>query len=184
MTKQQKQLAVLSALVVVAALVWYLESGKPVPGAANTQFVSTTFQPLPVENPALHWHQLEAARRTEYKPSGRNPFSMVAPPPPSEIAKNVPSPFRPQGPQKEPPPVPPTWPGNVSFFGWGTVPNGTARLAFLTVDGEVQVVGEGDTLLGRYRILQVNTGNLEFQDINTGLRNTKAMDDKGGPPAA
>jgi hypothetical protein len=72
----------------------------------------------------------------------------------------------------------------VSFFGYGTVPNGTARLAFLSVDGEVQVVGAGDTLLGHYRILQINNGSLEFQDINTGLRNTKTLDDKGAPPSA
>ena len=83
------------------------------------------------------------------------------------------------------PPPPPVWPGNVAFFGYGTVPNGTARRAFLTVDGEVQVVAEGDTLLGRYRIVQINTASLEFEDISTGLRSTKALDaDKGGTPPA
>ena len=188
MNKQQKQLATLAALVLVAALVWYLEGAKPDPGVVDSKFVATTYQPLPVDNPALHWHERDLARKTEYKSNGRNPFSLQAAPPPvdpavvasaAEAAR-----FKRQGPQKEPPPVPPVWPGNVSFFGYGTVPNGTARLAFLSVDGEVQVVGEGDTLLGRYRILQVNSGNLEFQDINTGLRNTKTLDDKGGPPAA
>jgi hypothetical protein len=186
MTKQQKQLAVLAALMVIAALVWYAQGAKPVPGALSAQAVSPNYQPLPVENPALHWDALAHTQKTEYKPSGRNPFSMqAAPPPVDQSAKNPDKHFIAQGPFKEPPPVPPTWPGNVSFFGYGTVPNGTARLAFLTVDGEVQVVGAGDTLLGHYRILQVNNGSLEFQDINTGLRNTKALDDKGAaPPSA
>lgn len=185
MTKQQKQLAVLVALMVIAALVWYAQGAKPVPGTLSAQVISPNYQPLPVENPALHWDTLARTQKTEYKPTGRSPFSMQAVPPPvDQTAKNSEKPFTPQGPLKEAPPVPPTWPGNVSFFGYGTVPNGTARLAFLTVDGEVQVVGAGDTLLGHYRILQINNGSLEFQDINTGLRNTKALDEKGAQPSA
>jgi len=192
MTKQQKQLAVLAPLVVIAGLVWYSQSGKPAPGAADTHFVAHDYQPLPVENPALHWDALRRARETEYKGSGRNPFSLQAEPVAAVnsalAATGATAPLRRRiCPCPEPPPQPPTWPGNVSFFGYGTVPNGTARLAFLSVDGEVQVVGEGDTLLGRYRILQVNNGNLEFQDISTGLHSTKSLDaDRTGspPPAA
>ena len=186
MTKQQKQLGVLAALMVVAGSVWYVEGSKRVPGALSAQVVSPNYQPLPVENPALHWDSLARTRKTEYKASGRNPFSMQAAPPPvdTQVVANGPKPFVRQGPLREPLPVPPAWPGNVSFFGYGTVPNGTARLAFLSVDGEVQVVGAGDTLLGHYRILQINNGSLEFQDINTGLRNTKALDDKGAQPSA
>jgi hypothetical protein len=183
MTKQQKQLAVLSALVVAAGLVWYAEGAKQASGTLSAQVVSPNYQPLPVENPALHWDSLNRTRKTEYKSSGRNPFSMQAAAPSVEQTAPVQR-FVPKGPLREPPPVPPTWPGNVSFFGYGTVPNGTARLAFLAVDGEVQVVGAGDTLLGHYRILQINNGSLEFQDINTGLRNTKALDDKGAQPSA
>jgi Tfp pilus assembly protein PilP len=145
-----------------------------------------------VENPELRRDEITKAQRTEYKSSGRNPFSMQAAPEvtaaQTQAAVNAAPPYQRKGPWKEPPPQPPTWPGNVSFFGYGTVPNGTARRAFLTVDGEVQVVGEGDTLMGRYRIVQVNAGNLEFQDISTGLRNTKAMDAEkasaAAPPAA
>jgi hypothetical protein len=188
MKKQQKQLAVLAALVVVAALVWYLESGQPVPGIVNQQFVVQNYQPLPVENPELHWDRITRAQKTEYKSGGRNPFSLQAEPiapNPALVAANAKKGYPRQGPNTLPPPVPPTWPGNVSFFGYGTIPNGTARRAFLSVDGEVQVVGEGDTLLGRYRITQVSNGVIEFQDISTGLRNTKAVDaDKTAPPVA
>jgi hypothetical protein len=190
--KQKKQLIVLAVLVAIAALVWYAQSARtPIAGVVNPSLVTQAYEPLPVENPALHWDRLIHAQKTEYKSNGRNPFSMqavapdVAAGPALLAAKNAKPPFQRKGPFKEPPPQPPTWPGNVSFFGYGTVPNGTARRAFLTVDGEVQVVGEGDTLLGRYRIVQVNNGNLEFQDISTGLRNTKTLDaDKlTSPPA-
>jgi hypothetical protein len=185
MNKQQKQLAILAALVVAAGFVWYLQSDRPMPGLENPQFMAQSYSPLPVENPALHWDVLHRAQKTEYKGGGRNPFSLVAEPVVTAAqAANAKPGFQRAGPRTEPPPQPPTWPGNVSFFGYGTVPNGTARRAFLTVDGEVQVLGEGDTLLGRYRIVQIGSGNLEFQDISTGLRNTKTLDDKGGPPAA
>ena len=187
MKKQQKQIAILAVLAVLAGMVWYLQSGKPMPGVQNRQFTLPPYQPLPVDNPALHWDVLHHAQQTEYKGSGRNPF-LLQPEPvaaSTQVAKNAEKHFEPQGPRTVPPPQPPTWPGNVTFFGYGTIPNGTARRAFLSVDGEVQVVGEGDTLLGRYRILQVNNGNLEFQDISTGLSSTKALDaDKSGPPAA
>jgi hypothetical protein len=186
MKKQQTQIAILAALVVVAGMVWYLQS-KPVLDVGNRQFRLQSYQPLPVDNPALHWDALHHAQQTEYKGSGRNPFLMQAEAAEAstQVAKNAEKPFEPQGPRTLPRPQPPTWPGNVSFFGYGTVPNGTARRAFLSVDGEVQVVGEGDTLLGRYRILQINNGNLEFQDISTGLSSTKALDaDKSAPPAA
>jgi len=190
--KQKKQLVILGVLVVVALLVWFGQSGgKPtIAGVVNPGFVAQNYQPLPVENPELHWGGIDHARKTDYKSNGRNPFSLQAAPldaasGPNKIVENTKLPYRPKGPLKEPPPQPPTWPGNVSFFGYGTVPNGTARRAFLTVDGEVQVVGEGDTVLGRYRIVQVNNGNLEFQDISTGLRNTKALDaDKVTSPPA
>ena len=191
MMKQKKQLAILGVLLVVAGLIWYAESGgKPIVGAINPGFVAQDYEPLPVDNPELHWGGIDAARRAEYKSSGRNPFSLqaapIAPlPGATNVAANNANEFRKQGPQPAPVPQPPTWPGNVSFFGYGTIPNGTARRAFLSVDGEVQVVGEGDTLLGRYRIVQVNNGVLEFQDIATGLRNTKSLDaDKSTPPPA
>jgi hypothetical protein len=189
MKKQQKQIVALGVLIVVAAMVWYLQSGRPVPGIPNQErFVAQNYQPLPVENPELHWDRIDKAQKTDYKSGGRNPFSLQAEPDTQtavKLAENVSNAYRRQGPNPAPAPIPPTWPGNVSFFGYGTVPNGTARRAFLSVDGEVQVVGEGDTLLGRYRITQVNNGIIEFQDISTGLRNTKALDaDKTPAPAA
>jgi hypothetical protein len=187
--KQKSQIAMLVVLVVLASIVWYAQSSKTV-GPEGGRFIAQNYEPLGVDNPALHWDELNRTRKTEYKSNGRNPFSVqAAPVAPVPGAPGNPlrvkDSHKPQGPPLPPPVPPPVWPGNVAFFGYGTIPNGTARRAFLTVDGEVQVVAEGDTLLGRYRILQINTASLEFEDISTGLRSTKALDaDKGGTPPA
>jgi hypothetical protein len=186
--KQKTQIGVLVVLVVLAGVVWYAQGGKP-GGPAGGRFIAQNYEPLGVDNPALHWAEINRAQKTEYRSNGRNPFSLQAAPaavtPDSQKPATVNTSYRRLGPQPPTPPPPPVWPGNVAFFGYGTVPNGTARRAFLTVDGEVQVVAEGDTLLGRYRIVQINTASLEFEDISTGLRSTKALDaDKGGTPPA
>jgi hypothetical protein len=191
MMKQKKQLIVFGVLLAVAAIVWFGQRGGPVVGSNRPGYIAENYQPLPVDNPSLHWSAWDKARHTEYQSNGRNPFSAQAAPPPvapGPLTQTAQNPngtgqFQRKGPMPPPPPQPPVWPGNVSFFGYGTVPNGTARLAFVTIDGEVQVLGQGDTLLGRYKIVQVNNGNLEFQDISTGLSSTKALDaDKAGAP--
>jgi len=89
------------------------------------------------------------------------------------------------GPVPLPPPPPPTLPPNMKFFGYGTVPNGTSRRAFLADGDDVYIVAEGDTLLGRYRIVRVNNSNLEFEEISSGRRNTVSlsMEDQPAPPA-
>ncbi len=79
--KQKKQLAVLSVLLLIAGLIWflYLDHDKPiVTVAAGT----TAPQLLSVENPQLHTDRLKRARETEYKSTGRNIFSATPPPPP------------------------------------------------------------------------------------------------------
>jgi len=71
----------------------------------------------------------------------------------------------------------------MKFFGYGTVPNGTSKRAFLTDGEEVFIVGEGDTLLGRFRILRIGNANLEFEEIDTGRRNSTTLDEQAAPPA-
>jgi hypothetical protein len=71
----------------------------------------------------------------------------------------------------------------MKFFGYGTVPNGASKRAFLTDGEEVYIVGEGDTLLGRYRILRIGNGTLEFEEIDGGRRNSVPLDEQAAPPA-
>ena len=72
---------------------------------------------------------------------------------------------------------------NVKFYGFGTVPIGTPRLAFFT-DGEaIYAVAEGEILMRRFRILRIGNASVEFEEISSGRKNTAPLDEpaKGSP---
>jgi hypothetical protein len=179
--KQRKEIIVLAVLVVIAAFVWYFEQSKPA-GTLGVALLTEEYKPLGVENPRLLTDEIDRARKTEYKGPIRNPFSMIAPPP--EQAKQTPKVPVPIVPIDPPKPTQASLPGNLKFFGYGTVPNGTARRAFFTNGEDVYIVAEGETLLGRYRILRVNNANLEFEEIPSGLRGTTILEEQPTGPSA
>ncbi|HEX4646566.1 MAG TPA: hypothetical protein VH598_13265, partial [Verrucomicrobiae bacterium] len=151
-------------------------------------FVAQNYQLLSIENPEIRVDKLEAARKTEYKSSGRNPFSKVAAPPPvnpgDKQAHNV-DPYRKKGPELPPPDPPFHVPDNFKFFGYGTVPNGTTRLAFIADGENVLIVAEGETFQGRFRLVKVNNSNLDVQEVSTGRHDTMKLIEEpaagGGP---
>jgi hypothetical protein len=171
---KKKQIAVLISLVLVLLIVaWYYVRSAPSDNLSQTAS-TRPYAPLGVESPAPHFWEIEQARKTEYSKTLRNIFSSVAPPPePDKKIVAADHPHQPVGPQKEPPLPPPVLP--VTFFGYGTVPNGTSRRAFLTNKEDIYIVAEGDTLLGRFRILRINNANLEFEEISTGQKNTAPL---------
>jgi hypothetical protein len=177
---QKRKIALLVILVLFAFGVFYFDaSGIPFSGKTST-FTSKTYPPLGVENPELRRWKLDASRRTEYKSSGRDLFSESLPPaPPPKRKDPTPAPV----PQRDPEPPPPALPANMKFFGYGTVPNGTSKRAFLSDGEEVFIVGEGDTLLGRFRILRIGNASLEFEELGTGRRNSANLDEQAAPPA-
>ncbi|PYT65220.1 MAG: hypothetical protein DMG42_32765 [Acidobacteria bacterium] len=125
--------------------------------------------------------EIARARKTEYKSSGRNPFSSIQAPPP-----RVPRPDKKReipGPQLPPPPPPPpplTLPSGVKFYGFGTVPNGTSRLAFFSDGQEVYVVAEGEVLLQRFRILRIGNASVEFEEVSSGRTATAPLEEQAG----
>jgi hypothetical protein len=176
---QKSQIAVLIVLLVVGALVWYFRPANPdVIADTDTDItkIVQNYPPLAVDNPQLHWWKLEASRKSEYKSNGRNIFSPAplhtapAPKPKPVEASSVPQP-------PPAPPPPPTLP--VKFFGYGTAPVGGTRRAFLTDGDEIYISGEGETLLGRYRILKIGNANLEFEEISTGRRGSAVLEEQG-----
>jgi hypothetical protein len=180
--KQDKLLIVLVVLVVIAGLVWlrYFKGDSTTLTAAASSDAQD-YQVSPVENPQLHKDRIDAARKTEYKSTGRNIFSAIPPPqPPSkeEIRK-----LNEQRTQVVPPaPVAPkVTPLPVKFFGYGTVPNGTARVAFFSDGEEVYVVKEGELLLNRFRILKISNANLEYEEVSSGLRGTTPLEEQAAP---
>jgi len=176
--KQSTQILILIGLLAAAAGVWVWGSRRS-PVAAGNSAVIGNFSPLQVENPALHWWKLKASQDTEYKSSGRNPFSEEAPPPPHPEGSgpNGKGPQTPTGPP--PPPAAPQLPANLKFYGYGTVPVGTGRLAFFTDGTDVFIVGEGDVLMGRYRILKIGNASLDFEEVGSGRRGSATLEDQG-----
>jgi hypothetical protein len=178
---QKNQIILLATLVLIMAVVWYFNRTTSAVAPGNVAAFQS-YQLLAVENPQLHRDKMETAQKTEYHSLGRNPFSEVAPPPDQQKAKPVVT-HQAYGPILPPPPEPPKLPPNMKFFGYGTIPNGTLRRAFLSDGDEVYIVGEGDTLLGRFRIVRISNANLEFEEIATGLHNTVTMQEESAPPA-
>ena len=181
--KQKKQIAMLAVLLVTAAIVWFwfFERDKPTVAAGDVS-VAQNYQLLSVENPQLHKDEVERARKTEYKSTGRNIFSEIAPPPPEPPHRPKPEPSGPK--QEVPPPTPKVTPLPVKFFGYGTVPNGTSRRAFFTDGEDVYIVAEGEVLLNRFRILKVGNASLEYEEISSGLHGSANLEDQGSSPSA
>jgi hypothetical protein len=177
---QKRKAALLGVLMALAVLVFYFDAKGPSLPNSISLIEKQKYIPLAVENPELQRWKLTASHKTEYKSSGRDLFSESLPPAPR------PTPPIPQpdpGPPVPVEPPPPTLPGNVKFFGYGTVPNGTAKRAFLSDGEEVYIVGEGDTFLGRFRIIRIGNASLEFEETATGRRNSATLDEQGAPPA-
>jgi len=178
---EKKKLIWLGALIAVAVLVWTVQRVKPSAGGGGYSSFSDIHL-LAVENPRLHHEKMESAQETEYKSSGRNIFTEIAPPPPDDKTKNPNNtPAGPTGPELVQEPPKPQLP--AKYFGYGTIPNGTARRAFLTNGDDVYIVGEGDTLLGRFRIVKISSGNIEFEEISSGRRNTAPLEEQSAGPA-
>ena len=187
--KQKKQFAVLVVLLLILLVVgyFYFDSDKPVV-TSDAASAAQNPQLLSVDNPQLHTAAVEKARNTEYKSSGRIIFNRDLPhPQPTKAdidkAKHQrdldlaqaaqPTPFVPQV-SKLP----------VKFFGYGTVPNGTVRLAFFNDGDDVYIVKEGELLMNRFRILKIGNTNLDYEEISSGLRGTAILEEQAGPPSA
>jgi hypothetical protein len=176
MMSEKNKGILLAVLIAIAALVWYVSAKGP-SAAANTSSDSTvTYRPLAVDNPELQREKLRHSRDTEYKGTGRDLFSELAPPPPTPVASKVDR--QPTGPVVPPPPPPPTLPPNLKFFGYGTIPNGTARRAFLSDGDQIFIVGEGDTLLGKFRVVKIGNANLDFEEIGSARRGSTPLTDE------
>ena len=187
--KQKKQIAVLSVLMLILVVVgyFYFDNDKPVV-TADAGPAAQNYHLIAMDNLYIHTGPVEKARKTEYKGGLRNIFSRDVPPP-QPTKKDIEQANKKREDDLRrtallPPPPPQVSPLPVKFFGYGTVPNGTVRLAFFKDGEEVLIVKEGELLMNRFRILKIGTTNLDYEEVSTGLRGTAILEDQGGPPSA
>jgi hypothetical protein len=186
--KQKKQLAVLVVLLLILVVVgyFYFDSDKPAV-TADAASAAQNPQILSVDNPQLHTAAVEKARNTEYKSGGRIIFSREIPPKPPTPAE-IQQANRQRDLDAHPVPQVPVAPQvsklPVRFFGYGTVPNGTVRLAFFNDGDDVYIVKEGELLMNRFRILKIGNTNLDYEEVSSGLRGTAILEEQAGPPSA
>ena len=173
--KQKQQIGVFLVLVVVAAMLW-LWNYRRRPVAAELFNPKDDFA-FNIDNPQIRLDQIERARKTEYKSSGRNPFSPLQAPPPRVAPPKKSELIGPQPPPPTPPPPPLTLPSNVKFYGVGTV---SSRVAFFTDGEEVYVVAEGEVFMHRFRILRIGNASVEFQEISSGRTATAPLEEQPG----
>jgi hypothetical protein len=187
--KQKKQIVVLGVLLLILVVVgyFYFDNNKPVvtPDAGS---VIQKSHLIAVNNLDIHNGPVEKVRKTEYKSSGRNIFSREVPAPQptkkqiDDAKKKHEDDLRQAALQPPPPPQVPPLP--AKFFGYGTVPNGTVRVAFFRDGEDVYVVKEGELLMSRFRILKIGNTNLEYEEVSSGLRGTAILEEQAGTPSA
>jgi len=182
--KQSRQILILAGLLVVAVLVWYFQFAKR-PVAAGFSLDSKTYTPINAQDFGGVLDKLDKAQSTEYKSTGRNIFVMGAVPAPA-AEEGPKSPVKPAHPNVGPPvPPPPPKPVLVwKFFGYGNLPSGGPRQAFLLDGEDVRIVSEGETVQNSIRILRIGNESIEYEDVNTHQRNSNPIEAAPNSPAA
>jgi hypothetical protein len=170
---RQTQIYVLIGLAVLLAITFFYSTRSAAPGTSGS-VENAGFQPLDVQEPRLHLDRLEKLRRLEISGPHRNIFVASAPPialGPGEQALKPPEPF--VGPK--PPPPPPALQVPAEFFGYATRSASGRRVAFFTSGDDVLVVAEGDTFLGRFRLVRIGNDTADVEELGTGRHATVAM---------
>lgn len=180
MKSRRNQLVLLTGLLLVLAYFAY-DWVRPKTPVAATSAIDQTFRPLAVENPALRVDLLADLKKLEYQGTGRNIFSAAPPPPPAPspaaLAAAAAAAAKAAPPAGPPPPPPLTVP--ATFFGYVTDAQTGTRRAFFSEGDDVYVVGVGDLLLGRFRLVQISNSTAELEETASGRRTTMTMTEPG-----
>jgi len=172
--KQRKQLALLGLLVIVAAVVLYVQFGGdtavPASTASNTP-VRTPARPADAAAPGLP----EALRLTALEPvdeaerGARDPFGFGQAPRAAQPQVVQAPPPRPA----MPPPTPQQTPSQmgrpsipVRFLGVAEDPSRPGKLVSLSVNGTVVLAREGDIVDGRYRLESVGLESITMSYLD------------------
>ena len=172
MSERAKMWVLVALGVVLAVVMFFAVKGEsPVAVAAAT---SAAYQPIAIENPALHLDRIERLRKLEYHPTGRDIFSATLPPPPADKR----APVLPIGPP--PPPPEPALVVPFKYYGFTADSVTKHRRAFFTNGDDVYIAAEGETVLGKFRVLSIGNTSAEVEEISTNRRARLNME---GPPS-
>lgn len=165
----------LAALFVVLAGVVYYYYG-PSAAAPQPVMVDARFTPLDVDNPALRMDILKRFLALEYKGVHRSIFSATLPPPPAPPPSKQPvnvAPAQPSG--------PPPLTVDAKYFGYVSDLGGSHRKAFFatTNNEDVFIAGEGDTLMGRFRVDHITNTTADVEEVSSGRHATLTLEQPG-----
>jgi len=126
-----------------------------------------------VDNPALRLDILKRFLALEYKGVHRSIFSATLPPPPAPLPSKqvVVAPPPPSG--------PPPLTVDAKYFGYVSDFGGSHRRAFFSTPNneDVIIAGEGDTLLGRFRIVRLTSTTADVEEVSSGRRATLTLEE-------
>jgi hypothetical protein len=179
--KELYAMLALMALALVFLARMFFFSGSPTPSVAASAPNAVSAQtdaanqrgagrgkPTAPLDPTLRTDLLKNSEGTEYRGSGRNIFEAQAtPPPPPKPVQPVVQPQAQVGPP--PPPAPPPIP--LKFFGFANKP-GEPRSIFLANGDAVFIGREGDIVNRRYKILRIQSNQVEIEDVLNNNRQT------------
>jgi hypothetical protein len=139
----------------------------PPPRVTTTRPVKGKKQQQHLENldPTLRLDLLASSEQTQYEGNGRNIF--VSQPDveiPKPIAPGSPDAIKAEGPKWTPPATPPPQPIPLKFFGFASQPGEPKRI-FLQQNDDVWVVGEGEIVNRRYKIMHISNASVDIQDM-------------------
>jgi len=170
--KQMIALGVLFALLLVTVYHYY----GPSTDSPKTVTVNERFTPLDVDNPALRMDILKRFLSLEYKGVHRSIFSATLPPPPAPPPSAHPVITAPPIPSGPPPLT-----VDAKYFGYVSDTGGSHRKAFFATGNneDVYIAGEGDTLMGRFRVVQITNTSADVEEVSSGRHATLALEQPG-----
>jgi hypothetical protein len=176
MTRRTQFVVFIVLLGVLAAVVFNVyrsrssaEEDSPQPVSLNAKFA-----PLGVDNPALRLDILQRFLALEYKGVHRNIFSATLPPPPASPPSKQPVVVAPP-----PPSGPPPLTVDAKYFGYVSDYGGSHRRAFFATGGsdDIIIAGEGDTFMGRFRVIHLTNTTADVEEVATGRRATLTLEE-------
>jgi hypothetical protein len=172
MSRRNQTIALGVLLAILGATVYF--RFRTSDNNAKTSSATGLFTPINVDNPALRLDVLQRFLSLQYKGGHRNIFVATLPPPPPP-----PAPVTPVNAAPAAPAGPPPLNVEAKYFGFVSDSRGSYRRAFFATSNneEVFVAGEGDTLLGRFRVVKLTSTTADLEEVSSGRHATLTLEE-------